>query len=100
MKLTHKPTVANGKRYEPGMESGILGYCSGKHAKIFFDDLRAMRESPHFTKVKDHVTCLLVGNQPVPIEEGDWIVEGEVVTAKEFAKNWQEARGPGRPKSE
>ncbi len=100
MKLTHKPTVVNGKRYELGMEDGILAYCTGKHPKRFFDDMRSMRESPDFAKVKDHTNAILVNNQPVPIEEGDWIIEGDVVTAKEFAKNWQEARGPGRPKSE
>ncbi len=100
MKLSHKPTKAEGKRYEPGMEDGILAYCSGKHAKRFFDSVNAMRESPDFSKVKESTTCILVENHPVPVADGDWVINGQVVTEKEFAKNWEEVKGPGRPKSE
>ena len=89
MRLRHKPIEVEGDKYVPGMEDGVLAYCIGAHKQIFFDSLKAMRDSPHFGKVKTHVPAKLVGNVPIPIDDGDWIIEGQVVTAKEFDKNWE-----------
>ena len=100
MKVERKRVEAEGERFKRGEGDGILAFCSGSYKEIYFKTESLMNASPHRAKVMSFSECVLIDNKPIPIKEGDWIIDGQVWNETDFHRNWIIKRAPRKKDEE
>jgi len=99
MLARRKPLEAEAQEFHIGMKHILIAQCKGGHPVVVFDNMEALLASPNYHKIKkngtDFTMGLLVNNKPVAIAPGDYVIDGEVWTKKDFDKEWEVFKKPG-----
>jgi len=98
MLARRKPIEAEATEYAPGMHDGILAQCTGRHTERVFDSEQHMEEQQDVAgfEVRSWTWMILdANNKPVPVEKGDYLIDGVVWKKKDFDKEWEVFKKPG-----